>query len=120
MNAKEMLKDLVSFNTINDKENKEIMDYIENYLKKYGFETKRVKKCLIAYNDKSPNIGFVGHTDTVDYESWDGNPFELQEVDDKLIGLGSCDMKGGIAAILACVSMIDLKKNKVALYFTNG
>lgn len=116
---KEILKKLVSFNTIKDKENKEIMDYIENYLKEYNFTTKRIKKCLIAYNDINPNIGFLGHTDTVDYESWDGSPFELKENGDKLIGLGSCDMKGGIAAILSSISKIDLNKNKIALYFTN-
>ena len=119
MDVKDILKDLVSFNTIKDKENKEIMDYIENYLKNYGFETERIEKCLIAYNGESPNIGFVGHTDTVDYESWDGDPFTLQVDGDKLIGLGSCDMKGGIAAILAAISKIDLNENKIALYFTN-
>ena len=118
MDVKDILKDLVSFNTIKDKENKEIMDYIENYLKSYNFITERVDKCLIAYNDNNPNIGFVGHTDTVDYESWDGNPFELQEDGDKLIGLGACDMKGGIAAILGAINKIDLSKNKIALYFT--
>lgn len=116
---KEILKKLVSFNTVRDKENKEIMDYIEGYLKEYGFTTKRVDKCLIAFNDINPNIGFMGHTDTVDYESWDGSPFELKEDGDKLIGLGACDMKGGIAAILSAISKIDLNKNKLALYFTN-
>ena len=119
MDVKEILKKLVSYNTIKDKDNKEIMDYIENYLKNYNFITKRIKKCLIAYNDENPNIGFIGHTDTVDYESWNGNPFELQEDGDKLIGLGSCDMKGGIASILGAISNIDLNKNKIALYFTN-
>ncbi len=116
---KEILRKLVSFNTIKDKENKQIMDYIEDYLKKYNFSTRRIDKCLIAFNDPSPKIGFIGHTDTVDYESWDGNPFELKEDGDKLIGLGSCDMKGGIAAILSSISKIDLNKNKIALYFTN-
>lgn len=119
MDVKDILKDLVSFNTIKDKQNKEIMDYIENYLKKYDFKTKRINKCLIAYNSQNANIGFVGHTDTVNYESWDGNPFELQEENGKLIGLGSCDMKGGIAAILSTINKIDLSKNKIALYFTN-
>lgn len=119
MEVKEILKNLVSFNTIRDKENKEIMDYIENYLKGYNFKTERIAKCLIAYNDDNPKVGFVGHTDTVDYESWDGDPFTLQEVDNKLIGLGACDMKGGIAAILSTVSKIDLNKNKIALYLTN-
>ena len=119
MELKEILKKLVSYNTIKDKQNKEIMDFIEEYLKKYRFKTTRIKKCLIAYNDENPNIGFIGHTDTVDYESWDGNPFELQEKGDILNGLGVCDMKGGIAAILSAISNIDLNKNKLALYFTN-
>ena len=120
MEVQDILKDLISFNTINDKENKEIMDYIENYLKRFNFTIKRINKCLIAYNDLNPNVGFVGHTDTVNYESWDGNPFELKKIDNKLIGLGACDMKGGIAAILACLNNLNLEKNKLALYFTNG
>ena len=119
MDVKEILRDLVSFNTIRDKENKEIMDYIEDYLKKFNFKTERIEKCLIAYNDENPRVGFVGHTDTVDYESWDGDPFTLQEVDNKLIGLGACDMKGGIASILSVINKIDLNENKIALYFTN-
>lgn len=119
MKCKEILKDLVGFNTIKDKENKAIMDYIEKYLCKYKFTIKRVDKCLIAYNSCKPNIGFIGHTDTVDFESWDGNPFVLNEIDNKLIGLGVCDMKGGIASILSAISKIDLNKNKIALYFTN-
>ncbi len=119
MELKEILKKLVSYNTIRDNQNIEIMDFIEEYLKSYNFTTKRIEKCLIAFNDSNPNIGFIGHTDTVDYESWDGSPFELQEEGNKLIGLGACDMKGGIAAILSTISKIDLSKNKIALYFTN-
>ncbi len=119
MNLKELLEKLVSYNTIRDTQNKEIMRFIEEYLKSYGFTIKRIDKCLIAYNHKNPNIGFIGHTDTVDYASWDGNPFILQEKEDKLIGLGACDMKGGIASILFAISKLDLNKDKLALYFTN-
>ncbi len=119
MDIKEILRRLVSYNTIHDKQNKEIMDFIENYLKKYGFTTKRISKCLIAYNKEQPKIGFIGHTDTVTYESWDGDPFLLQENGDKLVGLGACDMKGGIAAMLSAVAKLDLSKNALALYFTN-
>lgn len=117
MNVKEILKKLVSYNTIKDNQNKEIMDFIENYLRKYNFTIKRIKKCLVAYNSEKPNIGFVGHTDTVDYESWDGDPFTLQENEDRLIGLGACDMKGGLAAMLSAITKLDLTKNKLALYF---
>ena len=119
MTLEEILKKLVSYNTIKDKQNKEILDFIESYLKKYNFKTERIDKCLLATNAKHPNIAFLGHTDTVAYESWDNDPFTLQEKDGKLIGLGACDMKGGIAAILSAISKLDLEKNKLALYFTN-
>ncbi len=119
MDVKEILKKLVSYNTIKDNQNKDIMDFIENYLKKYNFTIKRINKCLVAYNSETPNIGFIGHTDTVDYESWNGDPFTLQENEDSLIGLGACDMKGGIAAMLSAISKLDLNKSKLALYFTN-
>ena len=66
MDVKEILKKLVSYNTIKDGQNKEIMNFIENYLKKYDFNVKRINKCLIAYkNSETPSIGFIGHTDTV-------------------------------------------------------
>ena len=40
MEKYKILKDLVKFNTIKDKENKEIIEYIENYLKNLGFKTE--------------------------------------------------------------------------------
>lgn len=114
----EILKKLISFNTIKDKENDLINNFIEKYLQNLGFETQRIDKCLIAKNDDNPKIGFIGHTDTVDYNTWDGNPFEMTIKENKIYGLGACDMKGGIAAILNALSKIDLNKNKIALYFT--
>ena len=41
MEKYEILKNLVKFNTIEDKKNKEIMDYIESYLLKLNFKTYR-------------------------------------------------------------------------------
>ena len=65
MNSKDILKDLISFNTINDEDNKEIIDYIENYLKKYNFKTGYKSNCLVMSNKEECEIGFLGHTDTV-------------------------------------------------------
>lgn len=114
MNIIEILKKLVSFNTIADKENILIMNYIKNYLEKYNFNCELVgneKKLLIARTKNKPIIGFVGHTDTVNYSSTFGsNPFELKEENGNLYGLGVCDMKGGIAAILKAISEIDFSK----------
>jgi len=116
-----ILKDLVKFNTIKDKENKEIIDYIEKYLLKLGFKTEIKNKNLIISIGENPAIGFLGHTDTVEYiDGWNTNPFELTCIDNKLYGLGVCDMKGGIAAILNAISELDLKRLKkgIKLYFT--
>ena len=121
MEKYKLLKDLIKFNTIKDKENKEILDYIESYLSKLGFKTQEKNKNLIMSIGKDFKFGFLGHTDTVEYiDGWDTNPFELINKDGKLYGLGTCDMKGGIAAILDAVSKIDLNKLKygMKLYFT--
>ena len=67
------------------------------------------------------DLMLMGHTDTVEYiEGWNTNPFELTLKDGKLYGLGTCDMKGGVAAILKAVSEIDFSKliYGIKLYFT--
>ena len=115
-----VLKKLVSFNTINDKENKKIIEYIESFLKNLGFKTEYKTKNLIMSIGQNPKLGFLGHTDTVEYIEEFKNPFELKENSGFLYGLGVCDMKGGISAMLDAVSKIDFKKLKygMKLYFT--
>ncbi len=127
MTAKEILKDLVAINTIADKNNLEIINYIEDFLLPLGFTIKRIanpdtgKEVLIGQYGENSAIGFLGHTDTVDItDGWDTDPFILTEKDGYLYGLGACDMKGGIAAILAALSetnLAELKKG-VSVFFT--
>ena len=101
MEEYEILKYLIKCNTIKDKENLKIINYLEKVLKNLGFDTEYKDKCLIMSIGKEQKIGFLGHTDTVEYiEGWNTNPFELTKINDKLYGLGVCDMKGGIAAII--------------------
>lgn len=121
MKVEEILDNLVKFNTIKDKENKEILDYIEKTLKQLGFETEKKEKILIMSNKENSALGFLGHTDTVEFtEGWEYNPFELTKVNDKLYGLGVCDMKSGIAAMISAISQIDFnnRTNGIKLYFT--
>lgn len=127
MKAKDILKDLVAINTIADKDNDKIMDYIENFLVPYGFCVERLKndrtgkEVLMGKYGEKPAVGFLGHTDTVDItEGWVTDPHVLTEKDGVLYGLGACDMKGGIAAALAAISETDLTKLEkgVAVYFT--
>ena len=54
-----ILKDLVSFNTINDKENIKIINYIKKYLENLKFKVEIInnndKKCLIVKSKKATN-----------------------------------------------------------------
>ncbi len=51
---------------------------------------------------KAPSVVLTGHMDTVPVaDGWDSNPFTLTEKNEVLYGRGSCDMKGGIAAMMA-------------------
>lgn len=115
MNNIEILEKLVSFNTIKDKENFKIMDFIGHLLMEMGFEVKYVvnndktKKCLIA-KFREPTLMFIGHTDTVESNNWDTDPFKLTKDGNKYHGLGTCDMKGGIAAFLSALQEIDLNE----------
>ena len=100
MDAKEILKDLVAFNTINDKENTGIIDYIESYLSKLGFKTEYKTKCLVMSIGNDAKIGFLGHTDTVGaHDDWTMDPFVLKEDGNKLYGLGSCGSTNGFASM---------------------
>lgn len=113
MNEIETLKKLVEYNTIRDKENIEIINYISNYLKDLRFKIEKKKKYLIMSIGNDYKLGFIGHSDTVDTtDGWLTNPFTLTQKDDLLYGLGACDMKGGIAAFLQALKEIDLYKLK--------
>lgn len=121
MSAKEILKNLIEFNTVKDKENKDIMNYIEQLLKDKGFKTEYKSKCLVMSIGDRYNLGFLGHTDTVMAGSdWENNPYKMKENDGKLYGLGICDMKGGIAGILQAVLETKWEELNygVKLYFT--
>lgn len=122
---KEILKDLIKFNTINDKENKNIIYYVANYLERLGFCNHLIEKDgkfnLVSIIGENVSVGFAGHTDTVNYsENWSTNPFVLYEKNEFLYGLGVCDMKGAIAAFLSALSELDLKKlkNGIGVYLT--
>jgi len=124
MKVEDILEKLVGFNTIKDKENKEIINFIESFLLEYDFKTIIKDKYLIMesnFGEDNNGIGFIGHTDTVPFsDDWKYDPFKLTKINDKLFGLGVCDMKGGIAAMLDAVKQIDFSKLKFGLkvYFT--
>lgn len=113
MKIEDLLEDLIKINTVNDLENKKIIDYLEDYLKNIGFKTEYKTKCLVMSIGENPILSFIGHTDVVSVSNdWKYPPFGLTKKDDKLIGRGVSDMKGGIAAFLYVLKQVDLKKMK--------
>lgn len=60
----------------------------------------------------------AGHTDTVpfDEQGWAQDPFQLTEKDNLWYGLGTCDMKGFFALVLAAVRELPLNDIKHPLY----
>lgn len=115
------LEELVSIPSVFPNEHR-IAEFVETLLKKEGFNVRRdyVSKNrfnLLAERGKGKrSILFYAHLDTVpNYGSWIADPLTLTRRGDKLYGLGSCDMKGGLAAALVAASDVYDKKVKFLL-----
>ncbi|MBD23113.1 MAG: acetylornithine deacetylase [Alphaproteobacteria bacterium] len=125
MNTINILSKLISFRTISETTNKELAQYISNYLAKHKIKTQLFEGSPGQFNLYArigPNVdgGMIlsGHTDVVPTEgqNWTTNPFELIKKKNKLFGRGSCDMKGFIAVVLNLVPKIKIKKLKKPLH----
>ncbi|WP_375789470.1 acetylornithine deacetylase [Bradyrhizobium sp. Pha-3] len=110
---RKLLADLVAFDTVSDRSNLPLIDYIERYLGSLGVSGQRIvddtgkKSSLwvtVGPEDK-PGLVLSGHTDVVPVagQDWSHNPFELVERDGRLYGRGTTDMKGFVAVCLAMV-----------------
>lgn len=106
-----ILNDLLTINTVEDKENEKFRKYIKNFLLPLNFTFEELgetdKKLLIAKR-KNSQVAFICHTDTVkSSRQWTKEPFCLTEEGGYLYGLGISDMKGGIAALLETIESLD-------------
>ncbi|APC39351.1 M20 family metallopeptidase [Clostridium estertheticum] len=61
------------------------------------------------------SLVFCGHMDTVSVGEipWEHEPFGAEEIDDRIYGRGSSDMKGGLAALI--MAMIEVSKSGITL-----
>ena len=65
-----------------------------------GRQSGRNLELLCWTGETGPELMLNGHLDVVPaVGEWDSSPFSMEEKDGKLYGRGTCDMKGGIAAM---------------------
>lgn len=116
--AVKILEELISIpSQIDIDKEKNISNYLVNLLKRYNFDIKVYEysenrpNIVATYNfeKEGPTIIFNGHMDTMPAENgeeintWKTNPFQATIINDKMYGLGACDMKGGIAGVLSAI-----------------
>jgi succinyl-diaminopimelate desuccinylase len=95
-------------------------DHIAKYLADIGkelgfiatiFEMENHRHNVVLTSGKgSKDIVLSGHLDTVpagDETKWNYPPLKMTEVDGKLFGRGTVDMKGGVASLIAVMDVIN-------------
>lgn len=112
----EIVQKLISIPTVSRDSNLGIIEWIRDYLKKFGIKSRmtydkgRGKANLFATvgECKKPGIVLSGHTDVVpvDGQQWDTDPFVPTLIGDKLFGRGTADMKSFIGISLAMIPQI--------------
>jgi acetylornithine deacetylase len=121
----EMIRQLIATPSVSspdarfDQSNRGVIDLVAEWAEGLGFEIRieslpgeSGKANLIAtLGTGEGGLVLSGHTDTVpfDAERWVGDPFVLTERDDRLVGLGTADMKGFFAAALHAIARVDAK-----------
>ncbi len=128
MNSFQILEKLISFDTVSSNSNLQLISYCEKLLKDAGAEItlisnkEKTKANLFATIGPvdQPGIILSGHTDVVPVtnQKWKTNPFKLTEIDNKLYGRGTADMKSFVACALNAASKASSMNLKIPLHFS--
>lgn len=88
-----------------------IAELTAGWLESWGFEVEVVEVADGRFNTvgrrgtgSGPTLILNGHLDTVGVEGMTVDPFGAELRDGRLWGRGSCDMKGGVASLLAAAA----------------
>ena len=101
-----------------DMSNRGVIDLVADWAETLGFDIEiqavdeRKSNLIARAGSGSDGLVLSGHTDTVpcDPNLWSSDPFTAREADDRIYGLGSCDMKSFLALALEVSSRIDFDK----------
>lgn len=129
LTAVEFLESIVKLDSMNPPGNElPVAEQVKSLLDSHSIENEVFKfddnrGNLVAWlrgegDPNDPNrkvLGLSGHMDTVPVGEveWEHGPFSAKQVDGKMYGRGTCDMKGGLTALL--YAMIELKNEGVKL-----
>lgn len=122
--AVSILKSIIQINSVNPPGNETaVADELKKLFEAHGIETELVEygegrsNLIATLNGSAPGkvLGFTGHMDVVPpgQMEWDYDPFGAEEVDGKIYGRGSCDMKSGLLGFV--LAMISLKEEGTPL-----
>jgi acetylornithine deacetylase len=121
-----LTQELVAINSVSQWSNVEITERLSNLLEQGRFEVEWLefvdvngerKASLVARKGKGAGgLGFFSHSDTVPGTGWERDPFSSEIHNGRVLGLGSCDMKGPLAATLVAALSIEERKLRQPLY----
>ena len=116
IDAVALTQQLVAIDSVSRHSNAAVSDLLQRVLEGAGFELERLeyddpdgvrKVNLIGRRGAgSGGFGLFSHSDTVPGDNWSGDPFAPRVEGERLVGLGSCDMKGPLAAAVAAAAAV--------------
>jgi acetylornithine deacetylase len=122
----QLTQELVAIPSVSQQSNAAVSDLLEQTLKRCGFEVEHLefvdengerKVSLVAKKGAGADgFGLFSHSDTVPGDEWDSDPFDPLLKQSRLFGLGSCDMKGPLAATIVAGAEVDAARLKKPLF----
>ena len=121
-----LASDLVAVDSVSRVSSAPVCDVVERFMERHDFEIERLtyrddegvrKDSVIGKKGRGAGgLAFYSHVDTVPGEGWSTDPHSPVLRDDRLIGLGSCDMKGPLAATLCATAALRDDQLERAVY----
>lgn len=126
MDTLDFLAKLIAFPSVSALSNRPLIAYIADHLVACGFtcemfeDATGAKASLFATIGPETARGVVlsAHVDVVPAKAdeWDTDPYTAVQVDDRIFGRGTTDMKGFVACVLALAGRIDAEKLQKPLH----
>lgn len=131
-NFKQAISQLIALPSISssqaswDQSNKAVIDLLSAWFETLGFSiniqavpgVQGKFNMLAKLGSGDGGLLLAGHSDTVPFDEnrWQSDPLQIKHTDNKIFGLGTCDMKGFFAFIMQACQQVDIKSLQKPLY----